>query len=274
MAASTITRTTFTNGTTAWDAAQISSSIYDKIDQMFGGAGSYATLELGGKLAIIAGTAAAPSFYPAGDTNTGVWFPAADTVALSCGGSEALRVNSSRNVCVGVTTELVSGGSARRLNVSGGTGTAGTFYSTTSSTSTCEVWNAATAGDNIWYQFATEASPSVRGSITFNRASVLTAYNTTSDYRAKDILGPVEDAGETIDALSVYRGKMKGATMERPMLIAHEAAEVAPYAVTGEKDAVDANGNPRYQQMDVSAFVPLLIAEIQSLRARVAALEA
>jgi len=67
---------------------------------------------------------------------------------------------------------------------------------------------------------------------------------------------------------------MKGATIERPMLIAHEAQAVAPYAVTGTKDEVDADGNPKYQQMDVSALVPLLIAEIQSLRARVQTLEA
>jgi hypothetical protein len=72
----------------------------------------------------------------------------------------------------------------------------------------------------------------------------------------------------------VYIGKMKGASVERPMLVAHEAQTVAPYAVTGEKDAVDVDGNPRYQQMDVSSFVPLLIAEIQSLRARVQTLEA
>jgi hypothetical protein len=43
--------------------------------------------------------------------------------------------------------------------------------------------------------------------------------------------------------------------------------------VTGEKDAVDENGDPVFQQMNLSAFVPLLIAEIQSLRARVAQLE-
>jgi hypothetical protein len=43
--------------------------------------------------------------------------------------------------------------------------------------------------------------------------------------------------------------------------------------VTGEKDAVNEDGTPKYQQMDVSALVPLLLAEIQSLRARVAQLE-
>jgi hypothetical protein len=134
--------------------------------------------------------------------------------------------------------------------------------------------NTATSGDNVFSIFYTEASPTIRGNITYNRAGGLTAYNTTSDYRAKDILGPVANPGATIDALKVYEGQMKGATQSRPMLVAHEAQAVAPYSVTGEKDAVNDDGTPKYQQMDVSSLVPLLIAEIQSLRARVAALEA
>jgi hypothetical protein len=63
-------------------------------------------------------------------------------------------------------------------------------------------------------------------------------------------------------------GKMKGATQERPMFIAHETPS---YAHTGEKDAVDADGNPVYQQMDASALIPVMWAEIQSLRQRLAA---
>jgi hypothetical protein len=78
------------------------------------------------------------------------------------------------------------------------------------------------------------------------------------------------DSGTLIDSTPVYMGKMKGATQERPMFIAHE---VPAYAHTGVKDAVDADGNPVYQQMDTSALVPVMWAEIQSLRARVAALE-
>jgi len=57
-------------------------------------------------------------------------------------------------------------------------------------------------------------------------------------------------------------------------LVAHEVKEVAPYCVTGKKDAVNEEGNPIYQQMDHQVLVPLLIAEIQQLRIRVAALEA
>jgi len=136
------------------------------------------------------------------------------------------------------------------------------------------VWNQATTGDNAFWYFDTEASPTIRGSITYNRAGGSTAYNTTSDYRSKDVYGPVENSGAQLDALKVYRGKMHGATIERPVMLAHELADVAKYAVNGEKDAVNEDGSPRYQQVDYSMMVPLLIAEIQSLRARVAALEA
>jgi hypothetical protein len=52
------------------------------------------------------------------------------------------------------------------------------------------------------------------------------------------------------------------------MFIAHE---VPAYAHTGEKDAVDADGKPVYQQMDASALIPVMWAEIQDLRKRLAA---
>jgi hypothetical protein len=41
------------------------------------------------------GTAAAPSITTVGDTNTGIFFPAADTIAFVEGGVESLRLNSS-----------------------------------------------------------------------------------------------------------------------------------------------------------------------------------
>lgn len=45
-----------------------------------------------------AGTASAPSIYPTGDTNTGIFFPAADTIAFTEGGAEAMRIDSSANL--------------------------------------------------------------------------------------------------------------------------------------------------------------------------------
>ena len=63
--------------------------------------------------------------------------------------------------------------------------------------------------------------------------------------------------------------------------IAHEAQAVVPECVTGEKDAVDDEGNPVYQGIDQSKLVPLLtaalqeaLAEIKILKTKVAALEA
>jgi hypothetical protein len=50
-----------------------------------------------------AGTAAAPAITTTGDTNTGIFFPAADTIGFSEGGVEAMRINSSGNLGLGVT---------------------------------------------------------------------------------------------------------------------------------------------------------------------------
>lgn len=52
MAASTITRSALTNGSTPWNVSTVNSAIYDRIDELFGGVGTYATLELGGALKI------------------------------------------------------------------------------------------------------------------------------------------------------------------------------------------------------------------------------
>jgi hypothetical protein len=55
-------------------------------------------------LTIGTGAAATPAIYSATDTNTGIFFPAADTIALAEGGAEAMRINSSGNVLIGKTT--------------------------------------------------------------------------------------------------------------------------------------------------------------------------
>jgi hypothetical protein len=59
------------------------------------------TLEVSGTVVAAAGTALLPSITTTGDLNTGMWFPAADTIAFSEGGVEALRIDSSGNLLVG-----------------------------------------------------------------------------------------------------------------------------------------------------------------------------
>ncbi len=202
------------------------------------------------------------------------WLSAASSSAGStiAFGDAKMTLDASGNLLVGTTGTVVSSDS--RFRVSATAVPAVDAKTTAATQAVVDEWNSDTSGDNLFNRFWTESSPiAFRGSISYNRAGGLVAYNTTSDYRAKDIIGPVSNSGSLIDSLKVYVGKMKGATIERPMLIAHELQEVAPYAVSGEKDAVDADGKPKYQQMDASALVPLLIAEIKSLRARVQTLE-
>lgn len=57
---------------------------------------------------VAAGSAAAPSIAPTGDSNTGIFFPAADTIAFSEGGVEALRLDSSGNATFAGTAAMAS----------------------------------------------------------------------------------------------------------------------------------------------------------------------
>jgi len=181
--------------------------------------------------------------------------------------TQAMTLDASGNLLVGTTAAQLDGSSKMVVLNSSATVAEFTASSGTATQAVLRSWNTATSGDNLFQTFHTDAGATQRGSITYNRAGGLVAYNTTSDYRAKDISGYVTDSGSVIDSVPVYIGKMKDATQERPMFIAHETPA---YAHVGEKDAVDADGNPVYQQMDASALIPVMWAEIQSLRKRLA----
>jgi len=74
-----------------------------------------------GTLTVSAGTVALPSLTTAGDTNTGIYFPAADTIAFTEGGAEAMRINSTGNLVVNNAATITGDLTAARLIVTGGT---------------------------------------------------------------------------------------------------------------------------------------------------------
>jgi len=69
-------------------------------------AGAFTTLSATGVTTVQAGTAALPAITTTGDTNTGIYFPAADTIAFTEGGAEAMRLDSSGNVLINTTTAV------------------------------------------------------------------------------------------------------------------------------------------------------------------------
>lgn len=102
-----------------------------------------------------------------------------------------------------------------------------------------------------------------------------TTYATSSDYRLKNVIGKITNSGEFIDALKPIEGTWKSDNSKFVGFLAHEFAEVSPSSVGGEKDAVDADGKPVYQSMQASSgeVIANIVAELQSLRKRLAAIE-
>jgi hypothetical protein len=102
---------------------------------------------------------------------------------------------------------------------------------------------------------------------TISTTSSSTAYNTSSDYRLKENIAPMTGALAKVAQLKpvTYKWKLDGSNGEG--FIAHELAEVKPDCVSGDKDAIDADGNPVYQGIDTSFLVATLTAAIQELKA-------
>ena len=112
------------------------------------------------------------------------------------------------------------------------------------------------------------------GSVTFTTTAAV-AYNTTSDYRLKQDVVTLTDGITKLKQLNPVHFKWKDMpSVESDGFIAHEVQSVVPSAVTGEKDAVNSEGNIEPQQMDYAKVTPLLTAALQEAVAKIETLEA
>jgi hypothetical protein len=132
------------------------------------------------------------------------------------------------------------------------------------------------SGTGNYFYFGFNAS--AVGSISCTSSN--TAYNTSSDYRLKENVVDFTGATERLKQLKPKRfswivDELDSADTDG--FLAHEVQDIVPNAVNGEKDAMttDLEGNVviATQQIDHSKLVPLLVATIQELEARITVLE-
>jgi hypothetical protein len=215
------------------------------------------------------------------DTNTWIGFPSNDTFTIRTNGSDRVRVTSGGNFGIGTASPT------------------SIFHvkQTLASPSVPMVYFEADRGpsaygavnvrvDNLdygtgmrFYRSGTYDSTAIGfingsstvGSITISTSS--TSYNTTSDYRLKENVTSITDGIARVKQLKPKRFNFIGDTSVVDGFIAHEAQNVVPEAVTGEKDEVLPNGDPLYQGIDQAKIVPLLTAALQEAITKIEQLE-
>jgi len=186
-----------------------------------------------------------------GDTSLG-GLSGSNFTSFLVNATERGRFDSSGNLLVGKTTDSFS--------------TQGTVIGPNA-----EITLARTGSDSVM-RFASTNTGLLVGSI--NITTTATSYATSSDYRLKENVAPMQNALATIAELKPVTYTWKAGGSAGQGFIAHELQEVVPDCVTGEKDAVDKDGNPQYQGVDTSFLVATLVAAIQELKAEVDSLKA
>ena len=196
---------------------------------------------------------------------------ALQTTTAGGAATTAVTIDTSQNILVGTTDSNPIGSNVAGLVLSPG----GNFSVSRNAAPALDL-NRYTS-DGTLARFYRSASQVGRIDVT----TTATSYVTSSDYRLKEDAQPMMGALSVVAQLKpcTYTWKVNGTQGQG--FIAHELSEVCPDAVSGEKDAVDADGNPVYQGIDTSFLVATLTAAIQEQQAlittlteRITALEA
>jgi hypothetical protein len=184
---------------------------------------------------------------------------------------QAMTLDASGNLLVGTTAAAYATGEKISLINTSGSNGMGIAIGNTNNVG-LGIYSGYTAtGTATAVQFQDHNSV-VRGSITVTTSA--TAYNTSSDYRLKNTIAPMTGALAKVAALKPVTYKWKADGSDGEGFIAHELQAICPDAVTGQKDAVDAEGKPVYQGIDTSFLVATLTAAIQEQQAIIEQLKA
>jgi hypothetical protein len=238
------------------------------------------TFNTSSNIVLPAGAVGTPSLTTSGDTNTGIFFPAADTIAFTEGGAEAMRIDSSGNVVIGETSTTHKLRVVDANNRTEGTAqfsVAGLGYS---------LYNfldgtAAYIGQNSNGRSLRIYSGGSSGT-GVNLAAGGTSWGTYSDERLKYEIENINDAITKIKNIRCVSYKLKDVDTEisskRLGVIAQSLVgkldEVLDYSKKSEEDENE------YISVRYSEIIPVLIKSIQEqqviieeLKARLIALE-
>jgi len=187
---------------------------------------------------------------------------AAPTIFIN-NGAETMRIDTSGNLLVG-TTSYSSVADGTEISPTSG------IQITSNGGFNVSLNKSASPAQTAFQVF--NVNNTLVGYINYNGSGVV--YNTTSDYRLKDEVQQLSGSLAKVLAIKPVSYVWKPTGIVDEGFIAHELQSVIPRAVDGEKDKIDEDGKPLYQGVDYSKIVVHLVAAIQELEARLAALEA
>jgi len=178
-------------------------------------------------------------------------------------GVERARIDASGNLLVGATSSSFS---SRQEITQDGSAPVAMFRKNNADTgSAINIWHGGASGGTTatGINFL-RADSSTVGSIGFNGTTI--SYNTSSDARLKENISNANNGSALIDQIQVRQFDWKSdGSHQRYGFVAQELDAVYPEAVSKPADSDE------MMAVDYSKLVPLLVQEIQSLRARLAA---
>ena len=202
-------------------------------------------------------------FFDDGATNkAGIEFAILNSGTIT----PAMRITSAGYLYLNATSNPLPSNATPQFAVVGGAGTdAVAIKHTVDGNNTLNIWQTGTTQHNA-IAFYKGDSQTNRGNIVVNTSG--TSYNSSSDYRLKENIVPLENGLARLMQLKPSKFNWIETGEETEGFIAHEVQEIFPYAVTGEKDAVyTSTGNIKPQAVDYGRITPLLVKAIQELKA-------
>ncbi len=243
-------------------------------------------------------TGAASAYLQAVSDGSHLFYTAASgSAGASAPLSERVRINAAGQLLIGTATGVATGTLATSgLEVVAPSGQDAIATQVLNGATCFGGSGPTTSSQTYLFGQMVNSSGSTVGSIVVSASA--TAYNTSSDYRLKENVVAISNATERLKQLNPSRFNfIEDADTTVDGFLAHEVQDVVPEAISGTKDAMrdeeyevtpavlDDDGNvtteavmgtrsvPDYQGIDQSKLVPLLVATIQELEARLTALE-